>query len=208
MKRSGLLALAGLAAGVVTLTGCSAGAYPVDYFQEMHYSPAIRRQEPPVMTAPDAAVGFQSAGGPQADLTAAPAYDFMPREQLAAIAQNPLPSNQTVLDMGATLFATNCAVCHGAQGNTQGQSAVVIAAQFTAAGANPPADLTGSATRARTDGEIFAIITHGQGTVPVPSDARDPAAYAQLTNMPSFQELLTVEERWALVRHIRTLQGQ
>ena len=55
------------------LTGCSVGAYPIDNFQEMHYSPALRRQEMPAMSAPSTAIGYSGAGAPSIELTVDPA---------------------------------------------------------------------------------------------------------------------------------------
>lgn len=190
------------------LTGCSVGAYPVDFFQEMHYSPAIRRQEAPVMSAPSDAIAFAGAGGPVAEVFAPPAFDLMSAEELNAITENPVVLTPAVRDYGAALFVRNCSMCHGASGDLQGIAPLLLAAQFTAAEVAPPADLTSEVTKARSDGELFGMITHGQGTVPAPADAQYPEVWAELTNMPAFKKLLSPEERWLLVSHIRTLQGQ
>ena len=51
-----------LAAGAIVLTlaafGCSSGAYPVDFFYEMHYQESWGSQEPPRLTPPEAAVAW------------------------------------------------------------------------------------------------------------------------------------------------------
>ncbi|MBI4312989.1 MAG: cytochrome c [Chloroflexi bacterium] len=207
-RRLRLLVPLGLAAAAMTLTACSVGAYPVDYFQEMHYSPAVRLQEPPRLSPPPGAIAFRGVGA-EAEMSAPPAYDLMARVQLEAVTRNPLPDTRTVRDQGAALFARNCAVCHGERGDGKPEGGrAIIPAVFTAAGALPPADLMAPATRARTDGALFAIITHGLGVVPMPADAKDPEAYKALTNMPAWRKLLTPDQRWALVRHIRALQGQ
>jgi mono/diheme cytochrome c family protein len=54
----------------------------------------------------------------------------------------------------------------------------------------PPADLTSSRVRSRTDGQLYWLITNGIG------------------NMPNFADLLTDEERWAMVNVVRAGQGQ
>ena len=201
LRHPSRLGLAGLGVGFATLAGCSVGSYPVDFFTEMHYSPSIRRQEAPVMSAPGQAVAFQSAGGPVAQAIIQPPYDIMPLVELVAITENPVKDSPTVRERGVALFARNCSVCHGAEGDGTG-----IVSAFWSQDATPPADLTSIATRGKTDGTLFGIVTHGQGIVPVPDDAGNPEAWAALTNMPPFRKLLTPEERWMLVRHIRSLQ--
>ena len=158
------------------------------------------------MNAPADAVAFRGLGGPEAALTAPPAYDVMSTADLATIDENPLGDNESVRALGAKLFQRNCSVCHGALGDGAGSPVVVF--QFEPAGLQPPADLTAAPSVVKPDGLLFAAITNGQGRVPAPADAINPAAYEELTNMPSFKKLLTVEERWAIVQHIRGLQGQ
>jgi mono/diheme cytochrome c family protein len=153
------------------------------------------------MSAPGQAVAFQSAGGPVAQALIQPPYDVMPLAELVVITENPVKDSLTVRERSAALFARNCSVCHGAEGDGTG-----IVSAFWSQDATPPANLTGVATRGKTDGTLFSIVTHGQGAVPVPDDAGNPEAWAALTNMPPFQKLLTSEERWTLVRHIRSLQ--
>lgn len=206
--------LAALGTALLALAGCSVGAYPVDFLQEMHYSPSVRLQEPPRLSRPASAVAFAGApGGAEAEVAivpatdaASPAWDALSRAQLEAVRQNPWHDSPQLRQEGALLFQRNCAVCHGAQGD--GKGSPIVVASFTAAGATPPAELRGPTTSARTDGALFAIVTYGQGTVPIPADAKDPNAYKSLTNMPLFRKLLTTDQRWALVRHIRVLQGQ
>ena len=75
------------------LTGCSVGAYPIDNFQEMHYSPALRRQEMPAMSAPSTAIGYSGTGAPSIELSVDPAYDLMSQDDLALIKTNPIVLN-------------------------------------------------------------------------------------------------------------------
>ena len=199
-----LLALAFAAAAAAVLSACSVGAYPVDYFQEMHYSPAVRRQEPPVMNVPAEAVAYRGLGVAETSLVAAPPYDTMSTEELAALETNGLADVELVRETGAALFARNCSMCHGAAGDGQGNPLVVFSFPEEAR----PVDLTAAVTVDKTDGAIFAAITNGQGVVAAPDGAGNLAAWAELSNMPRFKKLLTAEERWAIVWHIRGLQGQ
>ena len=102
---------------------------------------------------------------------------------------NPLDASQENLDAGAQLFALNCVQCHGQGGQGDGYMSNYRDA-YSALGANPPANLTADPTRSRPDGEIFWIISNGQN------------------QMPAFGNLLTPEQIWQLVLHIRAIEGQ
>jgi copper transport protein len=95
---------------------------------------------------------------------------------------NPLPEDAITLQQGESLFAANCLLCHGADG--RGSTAPGMSH------APDDADLTTSSTRRQTDGDLFTWISEG-----VPA-----------TDMPTFDEALSEEERWALVHYIRMLQ--
>lgn len=101
-------------------------------------------------------------------------------------ANNPLPRTQANLQEGARLFAVNCSMCHGAQGKGDGEVGRRLVKWNYAA----PPDLTGAPTVNRTDGDIYGIITNG------------------IFVMPSFARLLTPEERWQIVWHLRQLEGR
>jgi mono/diheme cytochrome c family protein len=90
--------------------------------------------------------------------------------------RNPLlPS---VAAVGARLFATNCATCHGAAGKGDGLAAAAL---------NPrPKDLTSQSVQSEPDGALFWKITRGRGAMPA---------------WPWLPE----RERWALVWMIREL---
>ncbi len=202
LRRSIALAIA--FAGIALLSACSVGAYKVDYFQEMHYSPAVRRQEPPVMNVPASAIAYQGFGVAEISLVAAPPYDTMSPEELIALEANGVADTPVVRETGAMLFVRNCSMCHGAEGDGQGIPLIVFSFPEDAR----PVDLTADVTTDKTDGAIFNSITNGQGVVAAPEGSSYPEAWAALTNMPSFEKLLTPEERWAIVWHIRGLQDQ
>lgn len=99
---------------------------------------------------------------------------------------NPVQSNAQSQKLGAQLFAVNCVACHGPNGDGTGR----VAGYFRAAKVPPPADLHRADIKAMTDGQLFWVITNGFGGY-----------------MPPFGDLITPEQRWALVVHIRQLQG-
>ena len=171
-----------LALSVMTLTGCSRGAYPLDFFPEMHYNQSYKIQEPPSLSAP---TGSVPVTGAEVDYTMAQ----------ARLLQNSAPKDQGVT-LGANLFKVNCSACHGAGGLGDGP----MKDRLTAAGyASFPAILTGAGpTKAKPDGEVFQVVTKGFATAyGLPADR---------FVMPPFRKLLTEQERWALVRYIRSLQ--
>ena len=89
-------------------------------------------------------------------------------------------------DEGARLYAVNCSMCHGGLGVGDGP----VAKRFVTQHFVPPADLTSTRVRNRTDGELNWIITNGEG------------------NMPPFRDLLTEDQVWTLVQQVRTIEGQ
>ena len=207
-RRVGVLTLAVIAVALIALTGCSTGAYPVDFFQEMHYSPAVRKQEGPSMSIRPGTVAFNSGGAPEEQLNAdlrLEHFDLMPDTELNAIDGSPIVVTPEILEYGNFLFQRNCSMCHGATGDGEGLRQVTLA--FEAAGVNVPKNLTEEDTQARTPGDLYRIISRGNGDFPTPAWADNPAAFEGMTNMPRFALLLSPAERWMLVAHIRTLDN-
>lgn len=205
----GLLLLTSL-----VLAACdSTNTYPIDFFSEMHYMRSYHEQEPPRLDSPVSAIPYKGGNanvggalGPDAMMvrqspTGSPVAAVVPNYSLeeAKDLKNPLPMNDATLALGQQLFAVNCAVCHGEQGKGNGIAATLI---FKANDKPVPADLTNPTLLSPdtgqpaqlTDGELFYVLTHGY-----PTD--QPV-------MPAFRNLLTPEERWALVAHIRQLEGK
>jgi len=95
--------------------------------------------------------------------------------------KNPLASDSKSVEQGERLAKTNCASCHGFKGKGDGAAAVAL---------NPkPADWTSARVQSESDGEIFWKITNGRGA------------------MPSWRHL-PENDRWTLIRYIRSLGGK
>jgi len=95
--------------------------------------------------------------------------------------KNPLPANAATVAQGKKVAEVNCVSCHGAKGKGDGAAAVAL---------NPkPADWTSKKVQAESDGEIFWKVSTGRGP------------------MPSWK-FLPENDRWALVRYIRSLGGK
>lgn len=81
---------------------------------------------------------------------------------------------------GADLFRINCVCCHGATGMGDG---LVAQRGFPP----PPSLLTGKSLQMQ-DGQLFHVLTYGQG------------------NMSSFAAQLTQEQRWDAINYVRSMQ--
>ncbi len=92
---------------------------------------------------------------------------------------NPLLNTKATLELGKKKYLTFCSPCHGNFGNGDSR----LNGQFP----NPPT-LHSDKVRNWPDGAIFHTITVGQNV------------------MPAYQYQISRDERWAVVKYIRTLQ--
>lgn len=98
----------------------------------------------------------------------------------AAAVQNPIEADEASISLGADLYASNCAVCHGETGEGDGPAAAAL---------DPaPADMHEDHVQGLSDGGLFYIITHGRPE----------------TAMPAWEDVLDEEERWHVVNFLRT----
>ncbi|HEY7119725.1 MAG TPA: cytochrome c [Tepidisphaeraceae bacterium] len=120
------------------------------------------------------AVGARNA--PAADDHASPPWRAPAR---AANLRNPVPPDDASRAAGKSLYARECANCHGESGKGNGPDAADLS--------HPPSDLTASPTTRQTDGELYWKLTEGKRP------------------MPRFGRTLTDEQRWHVVNYIRSL---
>lgn len=85
-------------------------------------------------------------------------------------------------ERGAELYAVYCTVCHDASGKGLGP--------VVKRGMLQPPSLSASRAMEMADGEMFHILTFGQG------------------NMASYAAQMRREERWQVIAHVRALQGK
>jgi mono/diheme cytochrome c family protein len=96
---------------------------------------------------------------------------------------NPFSATKSIaLERGAVLFNRFCLPCHGPAGAGDGPVAK--------RGFPPPPALFADHARQMKDGQIFHIITFGQG------------------NMPSHAAQINANDRWRIVLRVRQLQEQ
>lgn len=84
------------------------------------------------------------------------------------------------VDEGAEAFRIHCLPCHGQSGHGDGPVAM--------RGFPPPPPLTAEKTVNMPDGQMFHVITFGQG------------------NMPGYAGQVSQDDRWKVILHIRALQ--
>jgi mono/diheme cytochrome c family protein len=110
-------------------------------------------------------------------------YGSTPEEATRAGADltNPFKTTAEISERGKYIFTNNCAVCHGVGGAGDGP----VVPKFP----NPPSFKT-ETSRARSDGELFHVITRGR------------------LNMPSHEAQVSAEDRWKVILYIRQLQAE
>jgi len=85
-----------------------------------------------------------------------------------------------VLERGAFVFANYCQICHGPEGKGDGP--------VPQRGVPLPPSLLGDKTVQRKDGELFHVLTYGQG------------------NMSAHAVQLSPADRWRVILYVRSLQ--
>ncbi|MEJ2503958.1 MAG: cytochrome c [Gemmatimonadota bacterium] len=175
--RKGLAAVVMLA--TVTLGGCTKienAMASVDFLNFLRESPAFDPYEAP-RPAPENSVPVASPGErwePEVEATEASLTSW------GGSLANPLPMSDAVLQRGAWVYQTNCAVCHGVTG--VGNGPIVGPGKLPFA-----TNLMLQTTVDRADGYIYAIVRLGRGL------------------MPSYRRIRP-QDRWAVVNYVRHLQ--
>jgi mono/diheme cytochrome c family protein len=96
----------------------------------------------------------------------------------AAKKKNPIPADDKSIAAGKAVYAKQCLSCHGNAGHGDGPASKDL---------NPkPHDLGAPNVVKQTDGALFWKITEGKKP------------------MPSFEKLISDEERWQVINYIRT----
>ena len=165
------------------LIACTDNSKPnVELIQDFMESPAIKAQEgdvtapnnsgmrlPPENTVPR---GFQP-------------YAYAKDFEGALRQANPLAGNMSepVLAIGMKFYNTNCKICHGTHGEGSAASSV---AEFMAL---KPPTLLSDKVKAWSDGNLYHVITMGQGV------------------MGPYASHIPAQNRWQVVNYIRHLQN-
>jgi mono/diheme cytochrome c family protein len=116
-----------------------------------------------------------SSSGGQASGSQESDWIAPPRE---ARKPNPLPDDQATIDKGRAVFMAQCVSCHGETGVGNGPGAKDLPKH--------PGDLTSRKIQEQSDGSIFWKVSTGRAP------------------MTAFAGTLSAEERWQVVRFVRT----
>lgn len=174
-----------LVLGALALSGCTdAAGYDLDYL--LARAPFVATMRTTVaydaQTLPRLpAEGTVPVVGPLGEVL--PPFTQAQLDSVGAVLTNPLPASPEVLARGAVVYHNHCFACHGAQG--EGNGPVVGAGRFPL---GPEVD-SGLAAE-RSDGYLYGVIRVGRGL------------------MPAYGSRIPDNDRWALVHHLRQLQGQ
>jgi copper transport protein len=111
-------------------------------------------------------------------------YIFYDEFTPAKFTTNPILPDSSSIARGKQLYETNCAMCHGVEGQGDGE----LAANFFP----PPVNFTAGHTTTHPDGDVYFWIKEGiEGSA-----------------MPAFGKQLSDEEVWHLVNYVRRLSAQ
>ena len=194
----GLLLVIGIA--LHAFAGSDYGKRNYEYFPNMAETPGFEAQDPNPnfadgMTLRAPVEGTVARGakplmqnGVLLDVTTKDWKKLSPEQQAAwdgfqshyNWAQLEPEAAKRALRRGEALWSAVCATCHGQDGRGGGE--------VTKRGVPPPPTLIDDKMRAQSDGRVFRTITVGQG------------------NMAAHANQVPREERWLLIRYLRTLQ--
>ncbi|RYY45019.1 MAG: cytochrome c [Chitinophagaceae bacterium] len=194
MKRSiNFLAIA-VTAIIVTLSSCGGKRSPgAVYMPDMAYSRTYEAYD--LLDSTKFTGNVNDKGGNKIFFNAKPATGTIKRGDLfpytltndsigykaSGAVVNPIGDlSPADLAEAGRLYNINCGVCHGAKGKANGPMAGKVGGIV---------DLTLDQFKALGDGTIFHVMTYGKN------------------NMGSYASQLTKEQRWKVVKYVRTLQG-
>lgn len=169
---------------LVTPIGCdnTQSIHPIDPgLERMLRQPRVDPYEGSDFYTDGRAMREPPAGTVPRDRSLGPAVLRYGVEKGAYALQIPIPVTRAMLALGRERFEAICAACHGILGD--GQSAVAEDMQL-----RRPPSLIALPIRDYPPGRIFETASQGYGL------------------MPSYADLLPLEERWAVVAYLRALQ--
>lgn len=172
---------------LLLMLGCTRGSTsdrpPIHLNPNMDDQPRLEAQEASVFFADGAAMRPPVQGTvARGDELADPVVATGQAPGGEPVATSPVPDDPTLLARGAERYAIFCAPCHAASGD--GDSMLRKRSGVATASLLEP--------RLRTvpDGYLFDVITEGFGL------------------MPSYAYQIPIEDRWAIVAHMRRLQRE
>ncbi len=179
----GVLTLASAVATAGCARGCTSSRPPIHLNPSMDNQPKVRPQAASTFFYDGAAMrepvpGTVAVGGLKED---APFFTGKGADG-QFVATNPVPVDEKVVERGRDRYRIYCQPCHDARGDGRG-----ILFQR---GSVPTASFHQEKVLKYTDGQIFDVITNGQGL------------------MAAYRWPIPPADRWAIVAYLRTLQRE
>jgi len=188
-----LLTVAAVGAGIAGLRGRLSRVPPIEVFPDMDRQLKLRPQQangfftnglssqlPPAGTIARSQP-IQTLNGPVYPFEDSPVNTGRVTGTTNFVATNPLPVTGALLERGRDRFTIYCTACHGALADGNGITKKL--------GVMPAvANLQGKRIVEMADGEIFNTVTFGKGL------------------MGAHGPMLSVEDRWAVIAYLRTLE--
>lgn len=165
-----LYTIALLASAWLAMSASSAWAFPwdIDMYRGATVQPlAAAPRDMPEGTLPMAINGEM----PEPPMT---------RAEMTATEHDPLEPTPENLAAGKSLYATNCAPCHGDRGHGDGTVAHLLKTK--------PKDLITGVSKDLPDGYLYGTIRDGGSA------------------MPAYADAMSMHERWQVVLFVRALQ--
>jgi mono/diheme cytochrome c family protein len=188
-----LAALPAIIFGIAGVQGRFSRSTPIEIFPDMARQAKLRPQEPNPFFANGVSSQLPPAGtvarSEPIKTTSGSVYRFEDASVNTGLITgttnfvevNPLPVTDELLLRGRDRFDIYCAPCHGRAGDGNGITKKL--------GLMPAvANLHDQRIVAMPDGQIFDTVTHGKGL------------------MGAYGPLMPVEDRWAVISYVRTLQ--
>lgn len=176
-----LLALAAVAFGAAACSKDNEGR-EFEYMPDMYQNPAVRPQEASAFFRDGAGMRTPPAGSLARNAHPYP-FGVIEREK-ARVFKNPLEPTRENFDRGQKYFNIHCRICHGVTGAGDGLATLSHREKGFPI---PPQLFTDKIRKEWADGEIFHVITKGQG------------------QMPAYGPRIDEKDRWAIVLYVRAL---
>lgn len=154
----------------------------LQFMPDMYRNPAVKAQESYAFFKDGSGMRMPPEGAVSVGYRPYP-YDIAEREK-ARVLENPLEPTRENFMLGKKYFNIHCRPCHGVVGSGDG----LVTQVHRENGMPVPPSLYSDKIRGEWyDGEIFHVITKGQG------------------QMYGYESRISVENRWAIVHYVRAL---